>query len=288
MPSPFPGMDPWLEAPAIWPDLHDALASQIRAELNQVLPTGYYARLEMRPEVGIGEDDSGIRHRIVPDVSVVRPARVEEGGVATESPPRSRVSPSHHVRVLNEEIQHSFVEIRDANAGHRLVTLIEIASPSNKRAGPDHRAYKAKQEEVLGSNANLIEIDLLRGGLRLFASVRLAAYFDELSPRPDYVVTVCRWWERENRDTGYQLFAWTLREPLPCIGVPLKQGEAEVPLDLQHAFSLCYDGGPYRRGAVDYSKPPEPPLRADDAAWADERLRLRHAGLGAIPGMSCG
>src|SRR4051812_14006476 len=71
MPSPFPGMDPYLEAPAIWPDLHDALAGEIRNELNHSLPSPYYARLEMRPEVGIVEE-GGARQRIVPDITVVR------------------------------------------------------------------------------------------------------------------------------------------------------------------------------------------------------------------------
>jgi hypothetical protein len=59
MPSPFPGMDPYLEAPDIWPDFHDALAGEISSELNRTLPRPYYARLEMRPEVGIdGQEEA--------------------------------------------------------------------------------------------------------------------------------------------------------------------------------------------------------------------------------------
>ncbi|MBV8077286.1 MAG: DUF4058 family protein, partial [Planctomycetaceae bacterium] len=56
MPSPFPGMDPYLEAPYIWPDFHDRLASEISGHLNQTLPNPYYARLEMRQELGIVEE----------------------------------------------------------------------------------------------------------------------------------------------------------------------------------------------------------------------------------------
>ena len=56
MKSPFPGMDPYLEAPDVWPDLHDALAGEIRTALNGSLPPPYYARLEMRPEIGIVVD----------------------------------------------------------------------------------------------------------------------------------------------------------------------------------------------------------------------------------------
>src|SRR5919197_4772217 len=82
MPSPFPGMDPYLEAPDIWPDLHEALAGEMRAELNLRLPQPYYARLEVRPEVGI-VDDVGTSRRIVPDVAVIRRASDTTAASAT-------------------------------------------------------------------------------------------------------------------------------------------------------------------------------------------------------------
>src|SRR5947209_8330394 len=122
MPSPFPGMDPYLEAPDIWPDFHDALAGEIRGFLNQTLPAPYYARLEMRPEVGI-VDEGGYTRRIVPDVAVARlpfpPAGT--GGVALLEAPRAKLSKSVRVRVPNEPLRHPMVEIRDPTRGHRLV-----------------------------------------------------------------------------------------------------------------------------------------------------------------------
>ncbi len=93
----------------------------------------------------------------------------------------------------------------------------------------------------------------------------------QIEPPADYVVLVNRAWRR----LAYQVFPFTLREPLPCIPVPLKQGEAEVPLDLQFVFNRAYDGGPYRLGAVDYTQPPDPPLSGDDAEWAERLLRER-------------
>src|SRR5579885_3520244 len=100
MPSPFPGMDPYLEAPDIWPDVHDALAGEIRALLNQTLPAPYYARLEKRPEVGIVEEEEAPR-RIVPDVAAARrpPATESEGGIAVLEAPRAAVSRSMAVTV---------------------------------------------------------------------------------------------------------------------------------------------------------------------------------------------
>src|SRR6266542_250856 len=107
MPSPFPGMDPYLEAPDIWPDVHEALATEIRAVLNALLPMPYYARLELRPEEA-------------PDIIV---------------------SEDFGTTVRDEALRHSYIEIRDPTRGHHLVTLIEIVSPSNKRPGADRRAY---------------------------------------------------------------------------------------------------------------------------------------------------
>ncbi len=260
MPSPFPGMDPYLEAPDIWPDFHSGLAGEIRAELNNRLPPPYYARLEMRPEVGIVEE-SGYTRRIVPDVAVVRRPQPESGAesVAVLSAPRTTISKSVEVTVRSELIRHAYVEIRDPSRGHALVTLIEIVSQ--------------KQSEVLESDANLIELDLLRGGERLLADLELQAWVASRQPPPDYLVLVNRAWQRAGGARAFQIFAILVVESLPCIPVPLRQGQEELPLDLQFVFNRVYESGPYRRGAVNYGQPPEPPLFGDRAAWAEQRLR---------------
>jgi hypothetical protein len=235
MPSPFPGMDPFLEAPHILPDFHNAFASVIRGELNRTVPRPYYARLEIRPEVGIMGD-------------------------------------------ANEPVRHLFIEIRDAAEGHKLITLIEIVSPSNKRMGPDRRAYQKKQREVLESDASLVEIDLLRHGERLPANEQLAEVVEELRPRPHYLVFVNRAWTRVGDVMGCQIFPIGVRQVLPCIPIPLRHEESEVLLDLQLAFNRAYDDGPYQLGAVDYARPPRQPLESEDARWAEELLRT--AGVG--------
>jgi hypothetical protein len=267
-------MDPYLEAPDIWPDLHDALAAEIRGALNQTLPSPYYARLEMRPEVGIVDEGPAAR-RIVPDVAVVRRpgAETPTGGVAVLDTPRVEISPSVEVTVRSEPLRHAFVEIRDPSRGHRLVTLMEIVSPSNKHPGVDRRTYLMKQREILDSDANLIELDLLREGDRLLANLALQSAVAQLEPSPDYLVLVNRAWQRAGDATAYQIFPILVTEPLPCIPVPLRQDLEEVPLDLQYVFRRAYDSGPYRRGAVDYGSPPRSPLRGEAVAWAEERLR---------------
>ena len=235
MPSPFPGMDPYLEDPEIWPDLQHSFAVGISKSLNAALPASYYALLGVRKEIG------------------------------------QPVSPTDARR--DEPIRHLFVEVRDTRQHHKLITLIEILSPSNKREGPDRDAYAAKQRDVLGGDARLVEIDLLRAGTRVLPSPVLVASLAQIDPPPTSIVLVSTAWKRADPRLGYHAFPFGLRDRLPCIGVPLGREEPEVPLDLQFVFNRAYDGGPYRRGAVDYSRPPIPPLSGPDAEWAEASLR---------------
>ena len=281
MPSPFPGMDPYLEDASIWPDFHQRFGTELSSVLNQDLPSPYYARVEMRPEVGIVEEGEGWDRKgaIVPDVLVVRhplPGRgqVAGGVVAVGSHSRTEVSTGLEVEwLLGPPYHHHFVEIRDANRGHKLITLIEILSPSNKQPGPDRRAYMAKQSEVMKSDASLIEIDLLRKGQRVYPHPEMGGYLSGLSPRIDYLISINRAWKRQEDTIGFLLFPLTLQDTLPCIPIPLREHYPELALDLQYVFNRTYDGGPYRRGAIDYSRPASPALGEAGARWALERLR---------------
>ncbi len=261
MASFFPGMDPYLEAPDIWPDLHDALAGEIRGALNRSLPAPYYARLEMRPEIGIVEEPRP--RKIIPDVTVVRRPAGTVGASTTAilDQARTELSDGIEVRCFDDAIKHHFVEVRDSTRGHKLITLIEIVSPSNKRPGPDREAYVNKQADVLSSDTSLVAIDLLRSGDRPLPDSLLIGGPLE---RSDYLVVVNRAWDRGT----YILFPFSIRQLLPCIPIPLREKETVVPLDLQFILNRAYESGPYRRGAVDYTEAPDPPLSPQDAEWA--------------------
>jgi hypothetical protein len=272
-------MDPYLEAPDIWPDFHDAFAGSMRAQLNDRLPEPYYCRVQVRAEAGLILEE-GRLHSIVPDLTVLeRRDRLREAsdrGVLTA--PRVEVTPGVEVRIHTDPVRHPFLEIRDAARGHRVITVIEIVSPSNKRPGPDRRAYEAKQQEVLESDASLIEIDLLRGGRRLLPYPELDAATHAL--RCDYLVILNRAARRVGTWMDYTLYPVAIRELLPCIPIPLAGEDPDVPLDLQVAQSEAYRTGPYLR-ALDYTAPPQPPLSREDEAWADALLRA--ARLRAAP-----
>lgn len=278
MPSPFPGMDPYLEEPGLWPDFHNAMAAEIRNALNRRLPPAYYAQLELRTEMGVFADAP--RSRSVPDVSVQRGPRglpaSPTGGVAVLDAPRTVVSPSLEVELVVEPIELASIAIRDQRQGRKLVTLIEIVSPSNKRPGRDCDAYTKKLLATLASDSSLIEIDLLRTRERTWSRPEFTPEGSLQLPESDYLVTVSRAWQRGDR-FRLEAFPIPVTESLPVISVPLRPAEEESPLDLQHCFRLAYDGGPYQRGAVDYGNPPEPPLRLNIQEWA------RTLAAGAMP-----
>ena len=156
------------------------------------------------------------------------------------------------------------------HASHRLVTLIEIVSPSNKR-GKDRTAFVDKQNKVIASDASLVQIDLLRTGHRILPSDEIEQRLQRRKTHVDYLVLIVRAWDRTPSRQHYQLFPFTL----PVIPIPLREDDAEPTLNLPFLFQRVYDGGPYRRGAVNYAKPPNPPLAEVEWTWAEQLLTPR-------------
>src|SRR5438094_8071451 len=110
MPSPFPGMDPYLETPHLWPDVHHELISQIRAALNPVLRPHYVARVELRVYVS-DEDDPG-REALVPDVRVEKGPK-RKGAKRAKRPAAVAVAePIIFPLLIDNEIKEARVEIR--------------------------------------------------------------------------------------------------------------------------------------------------------------------------------
>lgn len=256
MPGPFPGMDPYLEDPLLWPGVHQRLITYISEHLNQSLPQNYVAEIGERVFIEMQE------RSVYPDVSISE--RVDEpgggGGVAVLSDP--------YTRILVEPVQvrEVFVEVRSLEQDLRIVTTIEVLRPANKRAGSEGRdLYIRKQQALLASDTHLMEIDLLRSGEHTVAAPEGKL---EKHQRRDYLVLLHRYTKR------WEFWAWPnrIRERLPRVNIPLLPGDPDVVLDLQKCFDQSYDNGPYRR-RVDYMKEPSTPLPPDDEAWANVLLR---------------
>ena len=257
MPSPFPGIDPYLEAH--WGDVHTRLITYASDALHGMLPGDLYSRVEEQVFVESDEDEE-VKTRI-PDVRVIehRPPRVarEATATATLGPPEPVF-----VGLLHEPETQRFIEIRDASSGHRIVTVIEILSPTNKRPGRGRTAYLMKLDELQDSGVALLEIDLLREG-----KPTLLSQYCSPSQEKRTTYRACVW--RPKNPYEVEVYPIALREPLPPIPVPLRETDPDVLLDLQSLLTQAYNNGNYAL-TTDYTYPPDPPLTAEDDDWAKQ------------------
>ncbi len=259
MPSPFPGMDPYLEQSAFWSSFHYRLIVAIAdAVAPQILPK-YYIEVETRT---YSEDEDSELLIGIPDAAVLSASKVrslpqnqlpESVSVAMQSRPQRVQLP------MGLEVRERYLEVRELGAD-AVITVIELLSPSNKRTGKGRVAYEDKRQRVLESASHFIELDLLRGD----GSMPMVGAMSDW----DYRILVSRSQERPDAE----LYGFMLQEPIPGFPLPLKVGDAEPWIELQPILNGVYDraGYGYR---LDYRQPvPSPTLSATNQAWVDRFL----------------
>jgi hypothetical protein len=260
MPSPFPGMDPFIEDPEIWPGFHAKLAVEVTGQLNPYLRPKYYADIEIQSLPHTIEVD--IAQPIRPDVSVFEPLDTMAEGPFATSDVTVAVAPI--VRSALPPRLHSVRVYRTKSS--ELVTAIELLSPTNKRPNSEGLSeYRRKRAAILASRVHLVEIDLLRAGVRPG---------DELAEPPldtDYILLVNR--AGFGRVSG--IWPIMLNQALPVIPIPLLAPDPDIPLDLGAAIQAVYKLSGYDWRIDYYSSPPPPPLRPDMAQWV-QRLLAEH------------
>ena len=267
MASPFPGMDPFLESPAHWPDFHARFINYWCEAVADLLPTNYSARigermyLVERPVNGTPADET--RQRGGPDVAVERRTAAPAAAVA----PPAAVATTAAVATLEpvtipllllDEERETYIEILH-RPDRTLVAVLELLSPANKEQ-PGRGLYLAKRNALLRQNAHLVELDLLIGGQRLPMGAPL--------PAAHYYAFV----SRVERRPDCQVYHWTLPQVLPTIPIPLRPPDADVAINLQAVFTTTYERGRYRP-EVDYQA--EAPVRVDEATctWIAGRVQ---------------
>lgn len=258
MKSPFPGMDPYLEAH--WGDIHTRLMVYASNQLNAQLPNDLQARVE--ESLAVQEDEEWSR-TVYADVRVVEEPDVApgDGGVATAV---LTVAEPVLVVVTDDQRTQRHLEIVDASDGGRVVTAIEILSPANKLSADGQLAYIRKQREYLDAHINLVEIDLIRGG-----NFVLAVPEDRLPATCRTPYLVCT--RRATRPHVAELYPLPLRQILSNLPIPLRPSDKDVVLQLQPLLDACYRDGRYHR--LNYRLDPTPRLGEADARWLDEVLR---------------
>jgi hypothetical protein len=261
-------MDPYIEPCGLSEDFHSHLIEKIGEKLADAAPDRYLVRTGERSYVVLVESEGQKSYSFLPDVSVSRSAprgrkkTAKRGGVALAEPPGESEPVSLRPFIL-EEHREAFIEIFEVNSGQRLVTSIEVLSPSNKRPGTEGwQLYQRKRQSLLLGDVSLVELDLLRDGQRM----------PMLDPWPEcpYTLLVAR-----AQAQLCQVWRAHAIRPLPPIPVPLAKPDQDIRLDLQPMIDQIYQRFRYQR-SIDYTKPLAPPLEAAQQAWLEKQLRARH------------
>lgn len=260
MPSPFPGMDPYLESPAFWPDFHSTFINYWREALAEALPSHYAARIGER---GYLVEQPPVQKKLIStDVAVIAPpsltptSSAKPAGVATLEPVTIPLP-------VIEEGRETYIEILH-RPDRTLVAVLELLSPANKEE-PGRGDYLAKRSGLLRQHVHLIELDLLLKGQR--------PPLRKDPPVGDYYYLLARAEQRPN----CEVYAWSMSQPLPTLPVPLRAPDPDLFIDLGVVFTTVFQRGRYE-GDIDYSAPPEVALSAEQREWVTNHLQAVRAG----------
>lgn len=255
MPSPFPGMDPYLEH--VFHGFHQDLIVEMKRAIVQQVRPNYIADTDVNLYIHELSGDERLVGR--PDVYVA-----DRGRTGETRQPLASTSASSSVAPMTsaffpavDVVEIPYVRIMDRQR-QEVITIIELLSPTNKVKGDDRAAYIAKRNNLRRSRTHFIEIDLLREGEPMPLATQ---------PDADFRIVLSRHEQRP------EVTVWPimLRDKLPTIPVPLKSPDPDVWLDLQSVFTRVYDTSAY--ADYIYETPLRPPLGEDDMRWAAGLLR---------------
>ena len=258
--NPFPGMNPYLETPALWPDVHNSIIVALRDFLASRLEPEYVVRMQQRVYVSATSAGNGRRQYRIPDAAALSgPVAAPNQEMAAAEPKPGGVAVAVRMPSVELEKEHYLEVLRVGS--REVIAVIELLSPTNK-FGDGRQEYLAKRAEVKVSTAHLVEIDLLRAGqpMPVIGAASAGAYRilvrnARLSPLAD-------------------LYVFGLTDPIPQFALPLAEGEEGVAVNLNMLLNGVYAAGVYRLD-IDYGQDPEPPLSDGDRVWLDGLLRER-------------
>lgn len=263
MQSPFPGMDPYIEASGLWEDFHTKLIVGIDLALDKLLSKRYFVTVGERFYVVLSVADQEQLHRAQADISIDSSRRDWSPAAASSSSSmavaESTTEPIDMTALVEESFREHFLEIREVGS-QRLVTVIEALSPSNKRFDTEGwRQYLRKTQACISSESlGFVEIDLLRGGQRM--------PMNEPWPTSPYYLLVNRPWQ------GHRCQVWRADfiRPLPPLQIPLAKPDPDIELMLQPIIASIYATSRYSL-RIDYDKSLSPPLDETTLEWLNRR-----------------
>ena len=253
MGKPFPGIDPYLESSGLWPDFHSEFIGCLRSAILELLPDEYDARLDERLYLVHINSETG--KVFVPDITVEQRFETENSG-SSEKNSTTSVQTATLPLPQTIEAKEVFVKILRRN-DRSLVAVLEFLSPTNK--GSERGVYLQKRDELIATSVHLVEFDFLLEGRRLPMGSSL--------PTADYYAFISRGDRRPNCD----VYAWTIRDTIPRVPIPLGRPAEQIVLDIQQVFSTAFERGRYNR-AIDYNSPAGFSISEEDQAWIEAQL----------------
>ncbi|MEG4446741.1 DUF4058 family protein [Microcoleus sp. AT9_B5] len=256
MPNPFPGMNPYLEHPDFWPEVHHLLIAMIQESLVPQLVPKYRVAIEKRIYEIKGEQSLLVG---IPDVSIQRNPIPRNSTTSNVAVATRTTAPLKIRLAMSEEVREGYLEVIDL-ATKEVVTVIEVLSPANKRPGKGREMYEEKRDKIFGSRTNFVEIDLLRGW------EPLPVLDNDIAANYRILVS------RSNQRPGADLYLFNLPDVIPSFPLPLRSPDVEPIVDLQALLNTVYDRAAYDI-TLDYMAELVPALSEPDAVWADSLLR---------------
>lgn len=254
--SPFPGMDPWLEHPSLWGDLHFRLIAALASYLSPLLAPHYYVAVGTHTYITTSSQTPTMR---VPDVTIVE---TKPGGIVQATIPTTTMTMAEPVIVevmVADTVEEAYLEIREPTSGD-VITAIEVLSPLNKRPGAGREKYLRKRLEIFATYTHLVEIDLLRA----WPPMPLAS----TTPVSHYRILV----RRGEEGSRARLYPFNLADAIPCFLLPLQAGDTEPVIDLGQLLQQIYQEASYRQ-RLNYATPPIPALDTTEQQWANQILK---------------
>jgi hypothetical protein len=267
MRSPFPGMDPFIEAFGLWEDFHSKLIGEMERSLASLVPDRYVVRTGERAYVAIAGPSREESDDHLPGLVLASPTGPEATGPTTAPTLLSGEAETVPVQMedlFEAEYRELFLEIRQTDREHRPVTGIELLSHSNKRPGTKGwRLYHRKRQAYLRGLANFVELDMLRRGRRMPMAGRW--------PDSPYYALVSR------KQEAPRCAVWPAHflRPLPVLSIPLAAPDPDITLALQPLVDAIYARSHYDRD-IEYHRLLSPPLSPSDAARLEMHLDEQH------------
>ncbi len=252
--SPFPGMNPYMENPELWPEVHHLLIGILAETLNPQLLPKYRVAVEKRVYETTANDSLLVD---IPDITIERFRNMATTSTAVTTDPTA--APMTVILPMPIEIKEGYLEVREV-ATKQVVTVIEVLSPANKRSGRGYDSYVAKRQDILASQTHLIEIDLLRSGTTMGYGRNV----------PDYHYRLLI--SRSHARPKAELYGFNLQDRIPTFAVPLQNQDAEPVIDLHALLDMIYDRAGYAF-AIDYAQAVVPKLSEGNQVWINQHLQ---------------